>query len=200
MKRTLIAATTLALASTLAGCGGEAEPKADPTPTKSASPSTSPSASTTPEPTWDDEFSPAQLKRYEAARDVWLEYWDFYTEITRKGVDTPAVLRGFEKYSMNPLGDRSTFLDLFVRGGARMEVPPNVLWTSAQKITKDTVDFNYCLDFTDARTTVNGKVDPVDPPLRKLVTVRMQHTVEGWKKRGFLNQDKEKKACSPTAP
>ena len=62
-----------------------------------------------------------------------------------------------------------------------MEVPPKVLWTGAQKITGDAVDFNYCLDFTDARTTVHGKVDPVDPPLRSLVTVRMQNTSEGWR-------------------
>lgn len=201
MKRILIAATTLALAGTLAGCGGDDEPNAEPTPTQSTSTSTvTPTPTPTPEPTWDDKFSPPQMERYEAARDVWLEYWDFYTEITRKGVDTPAVLRGFEKYSLNPLGDRSTFLDLFVRGGARMEVPPKVLWTSAQKIAKAAVDFNYCLDFTAARTTVHGKVDPADPPLRKLVTVRMQKTSEGWKKRGFLSPDKETKSCSPAAP
>lgn len=195
MKRTLIAALALALAGTLSSCGGD-EPEADPTPTESTSPTTTP---TTADPTWDDKFTPAQIQRYEAARDVWLEYWDFYTEIAQKGVDTPGVIRGFEKYSMNPLVEHSTFLDLFVRGGARMEVPPEVLWTNAQRITKDTVDFNYCLDHTNARTTVNGEVDPVDPPFRSLVSVRMRNTVEGWKVREYLNQGKEER-CGTTAP
>ena len=123
MKRTVNAATALVVVvMTLAGCGGDDEPKADPSSSESTTPSAS--ASATPEPTWQDKFTPAQLKRYEGARDVWLEFWDFYTEITRKGADTPAVLRGYEKYSINPLVDRSTFLDIDVRGGARMEVPP----------------------------------------------------------------------------
>lgn len=101
MKRTLIAATALALAGALAGCGGDDEPKADPTPTETASPSAS--GSKTPEPTWDDKYSPAQMKRYRAARDRWLQFWDFYTEIARKGVDTPGVKQGFEKYTMSPV-------------------------------------------------------------------------------------------------
>jgi len=197
MKRALIAATTLALAGTLAGCGDD-EPKADPTPTKSASPS----ATTTPiaDPTWDNKFSPAQMQRYRAARDRWLEFWRFYTEAARKGVDTPGVKAGFEKFSMSPLGDYSTFLDIYVRGGVRMEVPPEVLWTSAAKIGKDTVDFNYCLDQTNAREiNVNGEVNPKDKPFRRLVTVRMRKTAKGWMKEGYLNQEKVR-PCGPSAP
>ncbi|WP_408899819.1 hypothetical protein ACJ5H2_21790 (plasmid) [Nocardioides sp. R1-1] len=195
MKRTLIAATALALAGTLTGCGGDDEPKADPTPTES----TSPSATTTPEPTWDDKFSPAQMKRYRAARDRWLEFWAFYTEIARKGVDTPGVMQGFEKYTMSPLGERSAFLDSYVRGGARMEVPPEVLWTSATKIGKETVDFRYCLDNTNIRITVNGKVTPQKPPYLVERTIRMRKTSKGWLKERYLN-DKGVKTCTPTAP
>jgi len=196
MKRTLIAATALALAGTLAGCS-EDEPKADPTPTESTS---SPSATTTPEPTWDDKYSPAQLKSYRAARDRWLEYWDFYTEITRKGVDTPGVKSGFEKYSMSPLGDRSQFLDNYVRSGARSEVPPEVLWTSAERITQDVVDFNYCLDHTNSRVTVNGEVVPKKEPLLVLARVRMRKTSEGWKKERQLEDKKGVTTCTRTAP
>ena len=195
MKRTLIAATTLALAGTLSGCGGDDEPKADPTPTESASLS----ATTTPEPTWDDKFSPAQLQRYRAARDRWLEFWDFYTEITRKGVDTPGVEAGFAKYSMFPKSEYSSFLDSYVRAGARMEQPPEVLWTSAAKIGKDTVDFNYCLDNTDIRITVNGQVTPQKPPYRVLRTVRMRKTTKGWLQQQDLNA-KGRTTCTPTAP
>ena len=100
----------------------------------------------------------------------------------------------------NPLGDRSRFLDIYVRGGARTEIPPKGLWTSSQKITKDAVDFNYCLDSTNERTVYSdGRVDPKDPPFRRLVTVRMENTVEGWKKRGFLNTN-EVRQCPSTAP
>jgi hypothetical protein len=197
MKRTLIAATALALAGTLSSCGGDDEPQADPTPTKSASPTAS--ATSTPEPTWDDKYSPAQLKRYRAARDRWLEFWRFYTDITRKGVDTPGVKSGFEQYSMFPTSEYSSFLDSYVRGGARMEVPPEVLWTSASRIRKDTVDFNYCLDNTNIRITVNGKVTPQKKPYRVLRTVRMRKTEKGWLQQQDLNAEGVK-TCTPTAP
>jgi hypothetical protein len=196
MKRILIAATALALAGTLASCGGDGEPKADPTPTKSASPS---ATITTPEPTWDDEYTPAQLTRYRAARDRWLDFWRFYTEVTRKGVDAPGVKAGFEKYSMFPKSEYSNFLDSYVRGGARMEVPPEVLWTSAARIGNDTVDFNYCLDNTNIRITVNGTVTPQKPPYRVLRTVRMRKTTKGWLQQQDLNAE-EVATCAPTAP
>jgi len=197
MKRTLIAATALTLAGTLAGCGGDDEPKADPTPTKSASPSAT-TTTATPEPTWDDEFTPAQMKRYRAARDRWREFWRFYTEAARKGVDTPGVKAGFAKYSMSPLSEYSRFLDTYVRGGARMEVPPRVLWTGASKIAKDTVVFNYCLDYTDARITANGQITTIEKPYRRLVEVQMRETVKGWLKERFV--DDGVKPCGPTAP
>lgn len=196
MKRTLIAATALALVGTLSSCGGDDEPKADPTPTKSASPSGS--ATSTPEPTWDDKYSPAQLKRYRAARDRWLEFWEAYTAAARTGADTPGLTAMFEKYSLSPLGERSEFLDTYVRGGARMEVPPEVLWTSASKIGRTTVIFNYCLDYTDARITTNGQVTQISDPSRRLIEVQMEKTSEGWKKRGYVNSGV--KACTPTAP
>ncbi|MDR7254946.1 hypothetical protein J2X46_003948 [Nocardioides sp. BE266] len=196
MKRTVIAATALALAGTLAGCGGDDEPKADPSPTKSESPS---ATATTPEPTWDDKFSPAQLRRYEAARDRWLEFWEAYTDAARTGADTPGLLRMFEKYSLVPLSERSDFLDTYTRGGARLEVPPEVLWTNATKITAKTVTFNYCLDYTNARiTNIDGRVTEHTPPLRRLVGVQMQKTSEGWKKAGYVNSGV--KACTATAP
>lgn len=197
MKRILIAATALALAGTLSGCGGDDEPKADPTPTKSASPSSS--TTSTPEPTWDDKYSPAQLKRYRAARNRWLEFWRFYTEAARKGVDTPGVKAGFEQYSMSPLGEYSNFLEAYVRGGARMEVPPELLWTSATNIGKDTVDFRYCLDNTNIRITVDGKVTPQKKPYLVERTIRMRKTSKGWLKERYLN-DEGVKTCTPTAP
>lgn len=198
MKRILIAAAALALAGTVSACGGDDDPKAEPTPTKSASPS--PTTPPTPDPMWDNDFSPEQMQRYGAARDRWLEFWDFYTGAARKGVDTPGVRSGFEEYSMFPASEYSTFLDTYVRGGVRMEVPPKVLWTSASKIGKVTIIFNYCLDQTNARTVnVNGEVDPKDPPLRRLITVQMRNTAKGWLKQGYVNQDKVR-SCPKTAP
>lgn len=197
MKRMLIAATTLALAGTLSGCVGDDEPKAEPTPGESASASAS--ESNTPDPTWDDEFSPAQLKSYRAARDRWLEFWHFYTEITRKGEDTPGVKSGFEKYTMFSTSEYSSFLDSYVRSGARMDTPPEVLWTSATKIGKDRVDFNYCLDNTNIRITVNGQVTPQEPPYRVLRTVRMRNTAKGWLLQVDLNA-KGVETCPQSAP
>ncbi|GAB7007250.1 hypothetical protein JCM18899A_47250 [Nocardioides sp. AN3] len=195
MKRTLIAATVLTLAGTLVGCGGDDGSKADPSPTKSESPS---ATATTPEPTWDDKFSPTQMENYRAARDRWLEYWEAYTDAARTGADTPGLLRMFEKYSVVPLSERSRFLDTYTRGGNRMEVAPEVLWTSATKITAKLVIFNYCLDYTDARITNNGQVNKIDNPSRRLIEVQMQKTSEGWKKSGYTNSGV--KACSATAP
>jgi hypothetical protein len=205
MKSTFIAAIALAVAGTLGGCGRDDEPKPVSTPTQSASPttpSTSPSepGTTAPEPTWDDQYSAAELRRYGDARDRWLAFWNEYNEAARLGVDTPRVKQMFEEYSRAPLGEYSRFLDLYVRGGVRMEVPPEVLWTSASRIGPAAVTFNYCLDDTKSRiVNTNGDVNPKPKLLRRLVTVQMEKTVEGWKQRGFVHQDMER-PCGLTAP
>lgn len=182
----------------LSGCGG-GNPKSDPS--QSPTLSTSPSNSPTPQPTWDNKFTPAQMKRYQAARAIWQEFWAFYTEAARKGIDTPAVQAGFAKYVTDPITEHQNFLDIYVTGGVRMEKPPTVLWTSASKITKTDVVFNYCLDMsTDHEVNeTTGQVNPIKPPLKRLVTVQMHNTTQGWKQQGFLNQYKEQ-ACDPTAP
>lgn len=198
MRHTIAVAVVLSLVGILAACGGDDEPKADPTPTRS--PTTAESSSTPPasEPTWDKEYTPAQLKRYRAARDHWLEYWEFYTEAARKGVDTPGVVRGFEKYSMAPLSEHSEFLETYVEGGARMEVAPKVLWTSASKIERTVVIFNYCLDYTNARITTNGRLTDVSDPARRLIKVQMRHTTKGWMKERYVDQGVT--PCGKTAP
>ncbi|MBZ5735373.1 hypothetical protein K8Z61_12785 [Nocardioides sp. TRM66260-LWL] len=179
---------------TASACGG-GDPKGDPSPTSTVS--SSPTSSS-PTPTWDAKFSPAQLQRYQEARARWMEYWAFYTEAARKGVDTPSVMAGFEKYSMAPLSEHSQFLDTYVNGGARMEVAPKVLWTSASKIGPTSVVFNYCLDYTDARITTNGQVNEITDPSRRLVKVQMRKTTKGWMKERYVDQGVE--PCAPTAP
>jgi len=178
-----------------AACGG-GDPKSDPSPSTTIS--SPPTASTSPTPTWDEKFSPAELQRYKEARARWLEYWAFYTAAARKGVDTPSVMAGFEKYSMAPLSEHSQFLDTYVNGGARMEVAPKVLWTSASKIGPTSVVFNYCLDYTDARITTNGQVNEITDPSRRLVKVQMRKTTKGWMKERYVDQ--RVRPCAPTAP
>jgi len=178
-------------------CGG-GDPKSDPSPSPTTS--STPPTSSSPTPTWDNKFSPADLQRYEAAKSRWLEFWAFYTDAAHKGVDTPAVKAGFEKYSMTALGDYSNFLDIYVRGGVRMEVPPKVLWTNASKIGDTTVVFNYCLDSTNERdVNTNGDVNPNNPPYRQLVTVQMRKTDKGWMKETYLHGSKVR-TCGPSAP
>jgi len=176
-------------------CGG-GDPTVDPSPSPTIS--STPSTSTSPTPTWDKNFSQAQLQRYREARARWLEYWAFYTAAARKGVDTPAVKAGFEKYSMAPLSEHSQFLDTYVDGGARMEVAPKVLWTSASKIGPTSVVFNYCLDYTEARITTNGQVNQINDPSRRLVKVQMRETTKGWMKERYVDQGV--RPCAPTAP
>lgn len=192
MKRTLIAAAMLALTAAFAGCGGE--PSSDPS--KSASPTASPTA----DPTWDNEFTPEQMANYEAARARWLEFFNAYNKATQKPVDSPEVKAMFQKYSMQGLGEYSVFLDIYVNGGVRTQVPPELLWTNATKISDKTVIFNYCLDLTNVReVNTKGDVDPNEPPFLRLITVQMDKTSDGWKQRGYLNQDKVRE-CSRTAP
>lgn len=198
MKRAGIVPAALVLAVALAGCGGSDGPETDPTGTLSPPVSEAPTVTATPEPTWDDKFTPAQLKNYAAARDVWLEYWSAYTDAARTGADTPGVRAMFEKFSVTPLSERSEFLDTYVRGGARMEVPPKVLWTSATAISPTRVVFNYCLDYSDARITTNGHVNEISDPSRRLVKVQMVKTTESWKKKGYV--DSEVRGCAKTAP
>lgn len=193
-KNTGAALAGLVLMLGATACGGDNTPTADPSQTTSSSAT----STSTPEPTWDNKFSSAQLQRYRAARDRWLEYWAFYTDAARKGVDTSAVMAGFEKYSMAPLSEHSQFLDTYVNGGARMEVAPEVLWTSATKIGPTSVVFNYCLDYTNARITTNGQPNKIADPSRRLVQVQMRNTSKGWMKERFVDQGVT--ACPATAP
>lgn len=192
MKRTLIAAAALALAAAFAGCGGE--PSSDPS--KSASPTASPTA----DPTWDNEFSPEQMANYEAARTRWEEFFTKSNEARRRGKDSPETKAMFNEYSLQGPGEYSVFLDLYVNGKVRLEVPPKVLWTNASKIEGNTVIFNYCLDQTDMRiVNAEGDVNPSKPPYLRLITVQMEKTSKGWKQRGYLNQNKVRE-CARTAP
>ena len=192
MKRTLIAAATLALAAALAGCGGE--------PTSDPSKSPSPTASPTADPTWDNEFSPEQMANYEAARTRWEEFFTKSNEARHRGKDSPETKAMFSEYSLQGPGEYSVFLDLYVNGKVRLEVPPKVLWTNASKIEGNTVIFNYCLDQTDMRiVNAEGEVNPSKPPYLRLITVQMEKTSKGWKQRGYLNQNKVRE-CARTAP
>ena len=194
-KNTCAALGAAVLMLTASACGG-GDPKSDDSPAPTIS-STAPTSSS-PAPTWDKKFSPSQLQRYEAAKARWLEYWAFYTDAARKGIDTPAVMAGFRKYSMAPLSEHSQFLDTYVDGGARMEVAPKVLWTSASKIGPTSVVFNYCLDYTEARITTNGQVNQINDPSRRLVKVQMRETTKGWMKERYVDQGV--RPCAPTAP
>ena len=89
MRRTLIAATALALVGILVGCGGNDEPKGDPTqstqsPTVSSSPTPTSDAGGPPTD-WESKFTQAELTAGKKALARWQEYRPLLDEIHRKG-------------------------------------------------------------------------------------------------------------------
>lgn len=154
-----------------------AGPSGEPTPgTQSQTTSTSPEASPTASEAWRSKYTPDQLKRFDAALERWQQFSARYNEAARRGVDTPGIEAMFGEYSTTAAVDYSAFLDQFVRGGARLEVPAVPIWFSAKEVGPSWVVIKQCTDFSKVRVTVNGEVAKQPRPFRRLITVRMSKT------------------------
>ncbi|MDP3889749.1 hypothetical protein [Nocardioides sp.] len=185
MKRTLIAATVLALAGTLSSCAVDDEPKADPTPTKSASPS--PSASTTPTASpsadsdaWREEFTDEQLQEFDYALRKWRRYGELMDSHRSEPPEDPKDVREvFEKYTYNATGLFHSYVMNYVEGGVRIVTPPTPVSVTGRKIEANEkgslVVFDQCNDYTTLDIRRDGKpIEGASPTKNDTAIIRVQ--------------------------
>jgi len=193
---TLIAA----LSGSLTACGGEDDPQTKPSPrtttsTNAPSPSNDSSEAGGPPSGWEDKFTRGQLNSYNAALRRWEQYTKLSNEIYRKGKNTPKARKTLREYSLFWQRDVATLARDFDKGGVRIEVPEEPLWTYAKSVKPTYVVIVQCTDYSNIKYTKNG--DVLDNKPKHLITpfvVRMGK-VEGedWKfERGAL---KDKTSC-----
>lgn len=170
MKRTLMAATALALAGNLAGCGDDGgEPAADPTPNPSASTTsptpatTEPSASPSVDPdAWRLKFTHQQLREFDYALREWERYGQLMDSHRSEPPDNPEDVREvFEQYTYNATGLFDSYVMNYVEGGVRIVTPPTPVSVTGRKIEANKkgslVVFDQCNDYTTLDIRRDGK-------------------------------------------
>jgi predicted small lipoprotein YifL len=186
MKRTLFAATALALAATLTGCGGDDEPESpgsDGPPT--TAPSTSPPQSSSPSPTvdrdaWREKFADKQLREFDYALREWQKYGRQMDAYRSHPPENPEeVRRLFEKYSYNATALFDSYVMNYVEGGVRIVTPPEPLYITGRKIEVNKkgslVEFDQCTDYTRLDIRRDGKpVKGAAPTTNDTAIIRAQ--------------------------
>ncbi len=206
MKRTLIAATALALAGTLAACGGDDEPKSDPTPSTSASTSPTPTASTDaggPPADWESNFTKAELAAAHKAMDRWNEYRPLLDQIHMQGRLTPGAKATLQEYDFWWQRDMVTLGETYDKGGLRLVEGVVPLWSYVKsvRLNKDgtgDVGIVQCTDYRPLRYTRNGKPQKVNKPKHLttplLITMTKPDAEHGWMQ--LESKLKDKSSCS----
>ena len=208
MKRTLIAATTLALAGTLAACGGDDnEAKSDPTPSTSTSTSPTPTASTDaggPPADWESKFTPAELAAGKEALARWEEWRQLSADIYRKGVLTPGARATLEEYDFWWQRDMVTLGETYEKGGLRRESDVKALWSYVKSVRLNDgggsgeVVLVECTDYQPLRYTRNGQPQKINKPKHLvtplLITMTKPDEEHGWMY--FETDLKDKTSCA----
>jgi hypothetical protein len=204
MKRTLIAATALALAGALAGCGGDDEPKADPTQTPTTSSSTPTNEPGGPPSDWESNFTQAELAAGKKALGRWQEYRPLLDEIHMKGRLTPGAKATLQEYDFWWQRDIVTLGETYDKGGLRLVEGVTPLWTYVKSVkignrgeTGDVV-IVQCSDYRSLRYTRNGKPQNVNKPKHLvtplLITMTKPDSEHGWMH--FESKLKDKTSCA----
>lgn len=161
-RRIAVAAVSIALLTTMAGCGGgDDEPEA--TPPSSGTPTTSSPSPTDPSPTetaWQDNYTPAQLDAYEAALSRYEEYETRSEPVWSAGKATDRAEAIFKQYYPSPLWQgQDRLLASYEQGGVTRTGLADVYWSRAKSISDSghSVVVNQCVDYTPIITEQNGK-------------------------------------------
>ncbi len=205
MKRTLIAATTLALTGTLAGCGGNDEPKADPTQSPTVSSSPTPTSDAGGPPTdWESNFTEAELAAGKKALARWHEWRQLSAEIYRNGVLTPGAKATLQEYDFWWQRDMVTLGETYEKGGLRREADVEALWSYVKSVRLNNggksgeVVIVECTDYEPLRYTRNGKPQKIKKP-KHLVTPLVITMTKPDEQHGWMYYEtdlKDKKSCA----
>jgi hypothetical protein len=171
IRRPLSTAAALAtIALTATACGDDDAP--DPIPgTESSSTSSAPTEPTEPTetattPSWEDDYTPKQIRAYEAALQRFESYEQRSEPIWAEGAATPAAEALFKDYFPSPqwqfLFHR---LEDYEQVEVRSEGTAHVYWTRAKSITRDglNVEIEQCVDYTSITNTQRGEAIEPDP-------------------------------------
>lgn len=154
----LAVATALMLSAT--GCGGDDVPTAEPTETTTSATPTESTSPTETETAWQDKYTEAQLDAYEAALSRYKEYETRSEPIWAEGKVTDRAEALFKQYYPSPLWQgRLRLLASYEAGNVQVEGTPGVYWSKAKSISDSgrSVVINQCVDYTQGKTTQNGK-------------------------------------------
>ena len=206
MKRTLIAATALALAGTLAACGGDDEPKSDPTPSPTVSTSQTPSQDAGGPPAdWESKFTKPELAAGNEALARWTEWSRLSSEIYRQGRLTPGAKATLQEYDFWWQRDMVTLGETYEKGGLRRVEDAEVLWSYVKSVrisddgTTGDIVIAACTDYRPLRYTRNGKPQKINKPKHLvtplLITMTKPDAEHGWMY--FKAHVKDKTSCSP---
>lgn len=161
-RRHLATATlSVALLTVMTACGGgDKEPEAVPT-------SSSPTATETPsptEPSWEEKYTDAQLKAYEAALARYKQYETRTEPIWSEGKATDRAEALFKQYFPSPLWQgQLRRLATYEQVDVHISGLPTVYWSRAKSISDSggSVVIDQCVDYTTVSTTQRG--EPAQP-------------------------------------
>ena len=170
-----------------AACGGsDAEPNTEPSPTQSTT-----SASTSPSPTqdtdaWKANYSPAQLKAYDAALQRFESYESRAEPIWAKGKATPEAEALFKEFFPSPIWvGQWKKLQSYEQVEVKTSGTPSIYWSKAKSIsdTAGSVEIVQCVDYTTVTSTQRGEpvkqYDWIATPQRRTITLQ-KPTGYGW--------------------
>lgn len=180
MKRTLITAIALALAGTVTACGDDGEPDAIPTSTSSGSPSAAEPTETETTPSWEDDYTPKQVRAFEAALQQFESYEQRSEPIWAEGKATPTAEALFKEYFPFP---RWQFvyqqLETYEEVDVKTEGLATVFWSRPTSISRNArnVEIEQCVDYTSIKNTQRGNaIEPerwaTQPRLRRITLSR----------------------------
>lgn len=205
MKRTLIAATTLALAGTLTGCGGDDQPESDATPSTTATSSPAPTSDAGGPPAdWESNFTEAELAAGKEALARWTRWRQLSAEIYRNGVLTPGATATLKEYDFWWQRDMVTLGETYEKGGLRRESDVEALWSYVKSVRLNEggksgqVVIVECTNYEPLRYTRNGKPQKINKPKHLvtplLITMTKPDGQHGWM---YYETDlKDKTSCA----
>lgn len=171
IRRPLVTATILAaLTLGLTACGDDDAPdpipRAEPSSTSSAPTEPTKPTETATTPAWEADYTPKQIRAYEAALQRFESYEQRSEPIWADGAATPAAEAVFKDYFPSPQWQfLLRRLEDYEQVEVRSEGTAHVYWTRAKSITGDglNVEIEQCVDYTSITNTQRGKTIEPDP-------------------------------------
>jgi hypothetical protein len=159
------------------GCRADEEPGGQGLPPTTSSSGQPVTESVSPSPSWQGQFTPAQLADYEAALNRWSDYERDTEPIWAAGHVTDEARRLFQAYFVSPVWQK--YLDrltTYEGAGVTIEGLPTVFWSKAKRIAtsngEGSVSIVQCVDYSSQIATQAGQqIEPIQEPALREATL-----------------------------